>query len=477
MSFYLMGLTNMTILWCSRCSATIKPYPPRYKCEDCGGLLEYTHDLERLNGIRLAGPFTFWRYQPFLPEVSHVVTMGEGGTPLHKARRLAKKIGLDTVHLKDETRNPTNSFRDRCAALMVSNALDLKCDSVVCASNGNLGASLAAYCAKSELTCHIIVPKLVDMGKLAQMLIYDAVIEEHGEIVDESIQRAESLARETGWYQATAELNPLAIEAQKTIAYEVAEQFGVPDWFIVSMGGGGTIHSIWKGFKELQALGTIETLPKLVGVQAQGCAPIVNAHIKHESEPIATPRPSTHALGILMRDPLNGEWALKAITESGGIAVSVQDSEIFKAEQEIGRLEGIFAEPASSATIAALEKLAHQDVIKKGDRVVCLITASGLKATDVPQALAKRRKTAGVGLELSTKEKILRILSRRDTYGYDLWIKLGKTMTRAAVYQHLNNLLQRGLVVAYKKNGRKYFKTTKRGERVLRAIDELKVLL
>ena len=467
----------MTILRCSRCSATLKPYPPRYKCEECGGLLEYTYDLQRLSKIKFTGPFTFWRYQPLLPEVTNVVTMGEGGTPLHKAKRLAKKVGLDLVHLKDETRNPTNSFRDRCAALMVSNTLDLRFDSLVCASAGNMGASLAAYCAKSELTCHIIVPKLMDMGKLAQMLIYDAVIEEHGGIVDESIQRAESLAMETGWYQATAELNPLAIEAQKTIAYEVAEQFGVPDWFVVSMGGGGTIHSIWKGFKELQALGATETLPKLVGVQAQGCAPIVSAHLKHESEPFATPKPSTHALGILVRNPLNGGWALKAMTESKGVAVSVQDSEIFKAEQEIARLEGIFAEPASSATVAALEKLAQQGVIKKEDSVVCLITASGLKATDVLQALAKRRKTAVVGLELSTKEKILCILSRKDTYGYDLWKKLGKTMTRTAVYQHLNDLSQRGLVVTYEREGRKYFRITERGKRALQAIDKLKVLL
>ena len=467
----------MTILRCSQCSATLKPYPPQYKCEECGGLLEYTYDLQRLSGIMLTGPFTFWRYQPFLPEVTNMVTMGEGGTPLHKANRLAEKVGLDSVHLKDETRNPTNSFRDRCAALMVSNTLDLRFDSVICASNGNIGSSLAAYCAKSELTCHIVVPKLVDMGKLAQMLIYDAIIEEHGEIVDESIQRAVSLARETGWYQATAELNPLVIEAQKTIAYEVVEQVGVPDWFIVSMGGGGTIHSIWKGFKELQALGTTDKLPRLVGVQAQGCAPIVNAHMKHESEPFVAASPSTHALGILVRKPLNGRWALNAITESDGVAVSVQDSEIFKAEQEIARLEGIFAEPASSATIAALEKLAHQNVIRKEDSVVCLITASGLKATDVLQALAKRRKTAVVGLELSTKEKILRILGRRDTYGYDLWKKLGKTMTKTAIYQHLNDLSQRGLLASYKRGERKYFKITKRGKRAMHAIDELKAIL
>jgi len=467
----------MAVLRCSRCSATFEPYPPIYTCKECNGFLEYAYDFEKLRRVELTGSFTFWRYRLLLPEVKSVVTMGEGGTPLHKAERLAEEIGLGDVFLKDETRNPTNSFRDRCATLMVSNAQDLNYDSVVCASDGNLGASLAAYSAKSGLACHIVVPKNVDMGKLAQMLIYDAIIEEHGEIVDESVERAESLAKETEWYQATAELNPLAIEAQKTIAYEVVEQYGVPDWFIVSVGSGGTIHSVWKGFKELQALGSIDTLPKLVGVQAEGCAPVVNAFLENKSEPIAIQKPSTHALGILVRNPLSGGRALKAMAESRGAAVAVSDSEIFAAEQEIARLEGIFAEPASSATIAALKKLVYQGIVTKKDRVVCLITGSGLKATDVLQALTKKRKTAVVGLELSTKEKILRILSQRDAYGYDLWIKLGKTMTRAAVYQHLNDLSERGLITAYEREERKYFKITRRGQRALRAINELKMLL
>jgi threonine synthase len=467
----------MAVLRCSQCSTTFAPYPPRYKCEKCGGLLSYTYDFEQLKETALTGSLTFWKFKPLLPEVRNMVTMGEGGTPLHKAGSLAKKIGLNVVYLKDETRNPTNSFRDRCAALMVSNALDLKYDSVICASNGNMGASMAAYCTKSALTCHIIVPKMVDLGKLAQMLIYDAVIEEHGEIVDESNNRAESLAKETSWYQATAEFNPLVIEAQKTISYEVMEQFEVPDCFVVSMGSGGTIYSIWKGFKELQALENIDKLPRMIGVQAQGCAPIAEAHLKKISKPVTISKPSTQALGILVRNPLNGKGALQAIEESKGAAITVQDSEIFAAEQEIARFEGIFAEPSSSATIAALKKLVHQGVIDKRDTVMCLITGSGLKATDVLQALAKKRKTAVVGLELSTKEKILRISTRKDTYGYDLWKKLGKTMTRTAIYQHLNELSQKGLLVTYEREGRKYFKITKRGKRALRAIDELKTML
>jgi len=465
------------ILKCITCGSKFPLYPPKTKCEKCGGPLEYGIGLLKTPKVKFSGQLRFWRYRPLLPHVQHVISLGEGGTPLNKAERLAKSIGLKELYLKDETRNPTNSYRDRAAALLTSNAIDLRYDALVCATNGNLGASLAAYSAKAGLICHVIVPKLVDVGKLAQMLAYDAVIEEFGEILDDSIRKAEALAKETGWYQATSELNPLAIEAQKTISYEVYEQFSVPEWLIVSMGSGGTIYSIWKGFKELKELGITETLPKMVGVQPEGCASIVKALLENRSKPIKVSKPSTRALAILMAEPLQGEFAMKAIRESNGLALTVSDAEIFTAELQIAKLEGIFAEPASSATLAALKKLVNERKIGKDDNVVCLITGSGLKATDVLQALTKKQKTAVLGLELSTKEKILRILTRKDTYGYDLWKKLGKMMTRAAVYQHLNDLSERGLIASYAKNGRKFFKITVRGKRALKAIEESKLLL
>jgi threonine synthase len=386
-------------------------------------------------------------------------------------------MGLENLYLKDETRNPTNSYRDRAAALLTSNAMDLKYGTLVCATNGNLGASLAAYSAKAGLICHVIVPKIVDVGKLAQMLAYDAVIEESGEILDDSIRKAEALAKETGWYQATSELNPLAIEAQKTISYEVYEQFGVPEWFVVPMGSGGTIYSIWKGFQELKQLGMTRSLPRMVGVQPEGCASIVNALSEGRSKLVKTLTPSTRALAILVAEPLQGELAIKALRASSGLALTVSDSEIFAAELQIAKLEGMFAEPASSATIAGLKKLVNNGKIGEDDNVACLITGSGLKATDVLQALTKKQKTTALGLEISTKEKILRILSKRDTYGYDLWQKLGKTMTRAAIYQHLNELSEKGLIVSYEKDRKKYFKLAQRGTKVLHAIDDLKLLL
>ena len=465
------------VLKCIRCGLEFPMYPPKSKCKKCGGTLECELDLPENRKAKFSGALRFWRYRPVLPQVQHVTSLGEGGTPLHKAERLAKSMGLRELYLKDETRNPTNSYRDRAAALLTSNAIDLQHDTLICATNGNLGASLAAYSAKAGLICHVIVPKIVDVGKLAQMLAYDAVIEEFGEILDDSIRKAEALAEETGWYQATAELNPLAIEAQKTIAYEVYEQFGVPQWFLVSMGSGGTIYSVWKGFKELKRLGITDSLPKMIGVQPEGCASIVKTLTERRSKLEKILNPSTRALAILVAEPLQGELAIKAIKESKGLALTVSDSEIFASELQIAKLEGMFAEPASSATISALKKLVEKGKISSNDSVVCLITGSGLKATDVLQALTKKQKTAVLGLEISTKEKILRILSKKDTYGYDLWKKLGKTMTRPAVYQHLNELSEKGLIVGYEKNGKKYFKITERGKKVLRAIDDLKLLI
>ncbi|MBS7636704.1 threonine synthase [Candidatus Bathyarchaeota archaeon] len=467
----------MFYLKCTACDAKFEAYPLQYSCKKCGSPLEYKGDDETLKKAKFVGSFTFWRYKRLLPKVRNVVSMGEGGTPLIKVRRLAKNVGLNNLYFKDETRNPTNSFRDRCATLIVSNAVDLGYKSIVCATNGNLGASLAAYCAKSGTTCHVVVPRNVDMGKLAQMLIYDAVIEEHGEIVDDSLKRADELAKETGWYQGSAEFNPLSIEALKTIAYEIHEQIGIPDWFITSMGSGGTLYAVWKGFKELEIKGEINYFPRMVGVQAEGCSPIVKAYMQEIQEPALKTKPSTHALAILVKKPWHGKMALKAIKESQGTATSVSDEEIFSAEQEIAKYEGIFAEPASAATYAALKKLINEGVIDKKDKVVCLITGSGLKATDILQALTKRRKTVVVGLELSTKEKILRILCKKDAYGYELWKKLGKVTTRAAIYQHLNELSKNGLISSYEKDGRRYFKITKSGMKALRAFDNLKLIL
>lgn len=465
----------MSSLACTKCNELFEETAPAYKCRNCGGIgtLEYKIDYESLGKVTFSGDFSFWRYRVLLPRVRNRASLHEGGTPLYRAERLARHVKVSRLYLKDETRNPTNSFRDRAAALIVSNMLDLGYTVAVCASSGNMGAALAAYCAKYGIVCHIIIPKHVDMGKMAQMIIYDATIEEYGETVDDSIEKAINISEETGWYQASS-INPLTIEAQKTIAFEIAEKIGVPDVIVVPMGSGGTIYSIWKGFRELNELGIIKGMPRLIGVQSSGCSPIVNAYLGKEE---AIEKPMTRATSILMINPLRINLALKAIRESGGLAVAVSDQEILEAEQEIARMEGLFAEPASSGTIAALKRLVNESIIGGDEKVVCLITGSGLKATDVLQAMSRRRKMVLVETDISTKERILRIIAGKETYGYEIWKMLGKTMTKAAVYQHLNDLRNRGLISVQVRNGRKYFMITQKGRRVLEAIEEVKALM
>ncbi|MCK4583546.1 pyridoxal-phosphate dependent enzyme, partial [Candidatus Bathyarchaeota archaeon] len=192
-------------LVCLECGETMDQEHPPSTCRHCGGILEYIL-VPGEGRVRFSGPFTFWRYRQVMPRVSRAVSLGEGGTPLQKSRRLAEAIGFENLFLKDESRNPTNSFKDRSAALIVSDAASRGYDSLICATNGNHGASVSAYAARMDMSCNLIVPKAVDMGKLAQMMIYDAKIVESGESIEESIERARKLEKELGWYQATTEL-------------------------------------------------------------------------------------------------------------------------------------------------------------------------------------------------------------------------------------------------------------------------------
>lgn len=447
------------------------------RCSRCGDNLEYVFDSDYLREATLTGPLTFWKYRKILPTVPKPITLGEGGTPLQEAKRLGEAIGLKYLYLKDETRNPTYSFKDRSASLVISDAIGRGYGGVICASNGNHGASVAAYSAKANIECQILVPKELDMGKLAQMIIYDANPEEAGSTIEEAIAIAVKMAEETGLYQATAELNPLASEALKTISYELAEQAPTPDWIVVAMGSGATISAIWKGYKELRERGVIDRPPRLVGVQAAGCSPIVRAFTLGVNEPVRVDRPETDAMAIRVASPFYGRAALRALRESKGFALEVTDEEMLMAERELAKYEGIFAEPASAATIASLHHLTESGMIDREDSVIALITSSGLKTDDVIKTLDRRRRTMGLGTSIATKERILRMIKRGRTHGYELWKRMGKRMTLGAVYQHISYLERRGLIISSMEGRRKYLEISDRGIRALKALDELRTLL
>jgi threonine synthase len=439
--------------------------------------MEYRFNTNYLMSVRFKGDMNFWRYKPVMPPVKKVVTLGEGGTPYWHAIRLGDQIGLDNLILKDETRNPTSSFKDRSASLIISDASSKGFSTVVSATSGNHGASLAAYSAKEEIRCQLVVSNELDLGKLAQMIAYNAEITEHGKTPEEALEQAVTMENEKGWYQATTELNPLSVEALKTVAYELVEQGGVPDWVVVAMGSGVTIHSVWKGFNEMEQIGLIEEKPRLIGVQAEGCAPITQAYLSGEKKPIQFRSSTTVATAIRNPEPRYGALALKALKESDGITVLVSDNNMLNYGREIARTEGIFAEPASAATVACLQYLVEQGTISTGDHVVSLITSSGLKTNDIIKSLKSRKKTAGIGSRLATKESLLTFISQGKTYGYALWKKLDRRMTLGAVYQHLGELEDRGLIQSESVGKRRYLTLTSKGSKVLSAMDELRDLL
>ncbi len=462
------------VLECLECGSTSEAENPVSICEKCGGLMEYRLIVDK---VQFNGPVNFWRYRPVLPKVQKIVSLGEGGTPLQKAERLAESLHFKNLYLKDETRNPTSSFKDRSASLILSDAKSRGYDSIVCATNGNHGASVSAYAARVDINANLVVPSVVDMGKLAQMMMYDAKIVQQGDTIEEAIERARELESEMDWYQATTELNPLSIEGLKTISYEIVEQEGVPDWIIVAMGSGATLHALWKGFLEMENLGLIDRKPSLIGVQATGCAPITNAFTEGVGEPINIEKGETEASAIRVKEPLYGKLALDALKDSNGFAVSVTDDEMVNAGKEIARNEGIFAEPASSAPVACLKLEEVQVRIAPEARIVCLVTSSGLKTDDILRNLTKRKKSPRLGSRLATKERILRNIDQQPTYGYAIWKSLGADMTIGAVYQHLTDLEKRGLVKSTPKGKRKLLEITERGKRALEALDDLQVLL
>lgn len=459
-------------LICERCGSPHTPIRPWTGCLKCGGMLEFTLSDE-LNAERIdfKKVNSMWRYRAILPipDDWDPISLVEGYTPLVRAENLGNNLKLRRLYLKDESRNPTGSFRDRAASLMVTWAYKTGFKTLIAASDGNMGVSLAAYTAKIRLNCKVVVPKNVDEGKILQLLIYGAELSEYGRYLDEAIDEVVKLAEEQNAYQATPELNPLSVEAQKTIAYEIWEQLGeVPDVVVAPVGSGSCLFSIWKGFMELEKLGFTDKTPRFLAVQSEGCAPIVEAFMR-KSEIVEPVKPETKASAILVRRPAYGVKVLKILRE-GGMAVSVRDDEIFKAEKMLARSEGLFVEPSSSSTIAALIRLSREEDLNPDETIVCILTGSGLKAPSILEYMGYRKRTFEVGFETTMKFRILHSLSEGERHGYSIWKSLGGVISPQAVYQHLQDLEKRGYVESFYLNGRRLYRLTEDGRQLLKIL-------
>ena len=318
------------------------------------------------------------RYREYLPVTDRtpVITLLEGSTPLIRADRLAAKIAPNLmIYLKYEGLNPTGSFKDRGMTMAISKAVEEGSKAVMCASTGNTSASAAAYAAKAGISCMVLIPKgNIALGKLSQAMIHGAKVVQ----IECNFDEALKLAREiTDKYPITLvnSLNPYRIEGQKTGAFEICDVLGgPPDFHAIPVGNAGNITAYWKGYKEYFAYHKIKRLPRMIGFQAAGAAPIVLGHPVEKPETIAT--------AIRIGNPASWKQAVAARDESGGLIDAVTDEEILEAYKLLASVEGIFCEPASAASVAGVRKKAAQGYFKDPATVVCILTGHGLKDPD-----------------------------------------------------------------------------------------------
>ncbi|MEM3638315.1 MAG: threonine synthase [Conexivisphaerales archaeon] len=355
--------------------------PPGFRCKKCNDLLQLVlKDAypSRKELFENGNAISVWKYERALP-ARKKVSLGEGGTPLIKSLNLSRELELENLYVKFEGLNPTGSFKDRGMTVAVARAIDTGARVLVCASTGNTSASLAAYSARAAMKAVVIVPEgKVAKGKLIQAVVYGARIVKVEGSFDAALDMVTRVVVKERKYYLMNSINPFRIEGQKTIAYEVFEQLGrVPDYVVLPVGNAGNISAVWKGFKELKEWGITDKLPAMIGVQAEGAAPIAEALQKGFDQPRVWKEPETAASAIRIGNPVSWKKAMRAIKESDGFAVTVSDSEILESRSKLASREGIFVEAASASPVAALRKLTER--IGQDADVVCIATGNGLK--------------------------------------------------------------------------------------------------
>lgn len=374
-------------LKCIRCGKLYKEDEVEYVCNDCGGNLDVVYDYDYLKKtvsrekISQSNDFSVWRYWDFYPLTRRelIPPLQIGWTPLYDSGRLGKHIGYENFWIKDDGRNPSASYKDRAGAVAVVKALEKGADIIAGASTGNAASSLSCITASIGLKTIIFVPKTAPKAKIAQLLIFGAKVV----MVDGSYDYAFDLCLEAtakyGWYNRNTGYNPYTREGKKSSSFEVVEQLNwtVPDNVFVPVGDGNIISGVWKGYKDLYGAGLIDRLPRLIAVQAEGSAAIVNA--ANGDGKIRPVKADTIADSISVDLPRDGEAAVKAIKESGGIGITVSDEEILESMKIMGRFRGVFGEPAGSAPFAGLLKLLDRGELDKSETSVVLVTGNGLK--------------------------------------------------------------------------------------------------
>ena len=378
---------------CIRCGKTYEAVPDLTTCQ-CGGILEITYDYDsiksRLTKEVLANRAerSMWRYRELLPieEDTAPTPLRVGWSPLYEEPRLAEQLGLKRLYVKDDGQNPTASLKDRASAMAVAKAREAGAKVIACSSTGNAASSLAGNAAAAGLATYIFVPSRAPKGKVAQLMTFGATVVSVQGSYEETFELSKAAIDKWGWYNRNAAINPYLSEGKKTVALEIMEQLDwqVPDYIAISVGDGCTIAGLWKGLKDLHAIGFIDRLPRLISAQAAGCCPLNRAI--ETNTPWEPMEENTLADSIAVGVPRNADKALLAIRESRGLTVNVKDEEIMAAQKLLGRTCGVFGEPAGVTGTAGVKKLCEAGVIGKDDTVVSVVTGNGLK--DVANAIA-----------------------------------------------------------------------------------------
>ena len=385
-------MKNVKYGQCIKCGKTYPATPDLTTCT-CGGVLEIVYDYDeikkRLTKAVLAERTerTMWRYRELLPieETTEPTPLRVGWSPLYDEPRLAAQLGLKQLWVKDDGLNPTGALKDRASALAVAKAREAGAGVIACSSTGNAASSLAGNAAAAGLATYIFVPSRAPKGKVAQLMTFGATVISVQGSYEETFELSRQAINRWGWYNRNAAINPYLSEGKKTVAYEILEQLGwqAPDYIAISVGDGCTIAGLWKGLKDLYAVGLIDRLPRLISAQAEGCCPINRAVVRGGGwEPMEE---TTFADSIAVGVPRNGDKALMAIRESRGLAVNVSDREIMEAQQLLGRSCGVFGEPAGVTATAGVKKLCEQGILGREETVVSVVTGNGLK--DVANAI------------------------------------------------------------------------------------------
>ncbi len=412
---------------CTLCGEEYEAEHVRYVCPKHGdnGILDTIFDYKKIatttspKKISDSRDYSIWRYSDLLPldnPRESAPPLQVGWTPFYHAIKAGKQLGLASLYIKDDGRNPTASLKDRASAVVVAKARELRVDTITTASTGNAGAALAGLAASAQMPNVIFVPETAPQAKIAQLLIFGSRVLLVKGNYDQAFDLCLAASKEFGWYCRNTAYNPFTAEGKKTTSFEVCEQlslllqgrdgdgsFRAPDRIFVSVGDGNIISGLWKGLRDLAALGWIDKMPMLMGIQAEGSAACYNAW-KAGTEKIVPVSATTIADSISVDNPRDGVRAVRAVRETNGAYLTVGDDEILAAIRDLSRSEAVFAEPAAATAYAGLVKAVRQGLVKSDETIVCLITGSGLK--DIKSAM----QAAGVGTHIEPTLQAVRKL-------------------------------------------------------------------